>query len=121
VVLSDIAVFRPEPLCKRLTLLCTCMKAFDVRLNGKQLCIAGIGGDGSLNTMIDFTAGQGKQRLSLRVGGLAADTDELVTWSVMSLNVGDEITLRIIDADSVDPPRTRIRRDAKSNERDAEA
>lgn len=97
------------------------MKAFDVRLNGKQLCIAGIGGDGSLNTMIDYTVGQSGQRLSLRVGGLAADVDEFVTWSVMSLNVGDEITLRIIEVDSVDPPRTRIRRDAKPNERDAEA
>ena len=97
------------------------MRAFDVRLNGKQLCIAGIGGDGSLNAMIDYSAGQGKQRLSLRVGGLAADADEFVTWSAMSLNVGDEITLRIIEADSVDPPRTRIRRDAKPTERDAGA
>lgn len=83
------------------------MKAFDVRLNGKQICVAGIEGDGSLNTMIDYTAGQGGQRLSLRVGGLAAEAEEFMTWSVMPLNVGDEITLKIIEANSVDQPRTR--------------
>jgi len=48
------------------------MKAFDVRLNGKPVCVAGIDGDVVLNTMIDYTAGHCGQRLSLSVGGFAA-------------------------------------------------
>jgi hypothetical protein len=96
------------------------MKAFDVRLNGKELCVAGIDRDGSLSTMIDYTAGRGGQRLSLRVGGLAAEADEVMTWNVMSLSVGDEITVKIVEVDSVDPPRrTAMPRDANQDERDS--
>jgi hypothetical protein len=95
------------------------MKAFDVRLNGKQLYVAGIAGNGSLNTMIDYTAGRGGHRLSLRVGGLADDADEFVFWSVVPLSVGDEVTLKIVEADSVDPPQTRISRDFNQDDRNA--
>jgi hypothetical protein len=91
------------------------MRTFDVRLNGKQLCVAGIDGDGALNAMVDYTAGHGGQRLSLTVGGLGADADKFLTWSVISLNVGDEITLKIVEADSADSPQSRTPREAKQD------
>ena len=104
------------------TLPFTCMKAFDVRLNGKELCVAGIDGDGALNTMIDYTAGRGGQRLSLRVGGLATGADEFMTWCGMSLSVGDEITVKIVEVDAVDPPRrTPMPQDSNQDERGSES
>jgi len=89
------------------------MKAFEVRRNGKELCVAGIDVNGAVNAMIDYTAGRGGQRFSLRVGGLAAESDEFLTWSFTSLSVGDEITVKIVDVASVDPPqRTPMPREA---------
>jgi hypothetical protein len=36
------------------------MRAFEVYLNGKRLCTAGIGDDGVMNTMIDHVIGDGR-------------------------------------------------------------
>src|SRR5260370_39359023 len=52
------------------------MRAFQVYLNGKRLCVAGIGDDGVLNVMVDWVAGNGHADLFLRVGGLIGSTDE---------------------------------------------
>ena len=46
------------------------MRAFKVELNGKRLCVAGIGGDGVLSTMVDYIGNGRRKRLHLRVGGL---------------------------------------------------
>jgi|SRR5579862_6905397 len=92
------------------------MRAFKVELNGKRLCVAGIGGDGVLNTMVDYVVHQSSSRLHLRVGGLFSSTEEHATWRHRALKVGDRVTVTIIEADSVDKPRKRYRRDSKTAE-----
>jgi len=97
------------------------MKAFDVRLNGKKICVAGIGEDGVMNTMIDHVVGNGRDRLDHTVGGLLSPTDEHVTWKRLPLKVGDKVEVRIIEAAAVDSPEERFRRDSKQDERNSKA
>ena len=97
------------------------MKAFDVRLNGKKLCVAGIGEDGVMSTLIDHVVRNGHNGLDLTVGGLLSPTDEHVTWKRLPLKVGDKVEVRIIEAAAVDSPEERFRRDSKQDERNSKA
>lgn len=97
------------------------MHAFDLWLNGKKLCRAGLDGNSVTNTMIDSVVGPNGRRLHLRVGGLSTDASEFVTWRSMQLRVGDEIRLLIVEAEKADKPRTRIPRDPKQEERHEKA
>jgi len=93
------------------------MKAFDVRLNGKRLCVAGIGVDGYLGAKIDRLVGRQRNELYLEVGGFLSPTLEHVTWKHRSLKVGDKVEVRIIEAGAVDRPKERLPVDQKANER----
>jgi hypothetical protein len=97
------------------------MKAFDVRLNGNRLCVAGIGEDGVMTTVINHVIGHGHDELSLRVGGLLSPIEEHVTWKRLSLEVGDKVEVRIIEAEAIDRPKERFRGDSKQDERNSRA
>ncbi len=92
------------------------MRAFKVELNGKRLCVAGVGDDGVLNTMVDYVVDQRGSRLHLRVGGLLSPTEEHLTWRHLGLKLGDKVAVTIIESDSVDKPRKRYRLDSKAAE-----
>lgn len=88
------------------------MHAFEVYRNGKRLCVAGIGEDGVLNTIVNHVIGNGRNELFMSVGGLDCTTDEHLRWKEnFHLKVGDEIRIKIIEAKSVDRPRKRFARD----------
>jgi len=97
------------------------MRAFQVSLNGKRLCVAGIGQDGVLTGIVDHVARRGRNELSLHVGGLISPTEEHVTWRNVRLKVGDIVSLKIVEADSVDSPRSRYRSGSKQAERNQKA
>jgi|SRR5579863_2170887 len=82
------------------------MRAFEVHLNGKKLCVAGIGDDGVLTTIVSYAARQGVADVFLQVGGLrTSPTKEHVRWvDQKPLSVGDEIQIKFIEAPSVDTP-----------------
>jgi len=61
------------------------MKAFEVFLKGKRLCVAGVGDDGVLTTMIDHVVGNGRNEMYLRVGGLISATGEHVQFGLKLL------------------------------------
>ncbi|HEY1755824.1 MAG TPA: hypothetical protein VGG72_10540 [Bryobacteraceae bacterium] len=64
------------------------MRAFRVSLNGKRICVAGVGEHGVLNASVDYVGnGQGDGRLSLRVGGLSIPSEEHATWKRVDLKV----------------------------------
>jgi len=86
------------------------------KLNGKRLCVAGIGDDGVLNTMVDYVVDQSGSRLHLRVGGLSSPTEEHATWRTLALKVGDKVAVTIIETNSVDKPTKRYRLDSKAAE-----
>jgi hypothetical protein len=50
------------------------MRAFEVSLNGKKLCLAGIGDDGVLTAIVDWVTGRDRADLFLEVGGLVSPT-----------------------------------------------
>ena len=88
------------------------MRAFEVYRNGKRLCVAGIGENGVLTTIIGHLCKASRFDDYLQVGGLDSSTREHVTWmSHAKLRVGDEIRVRLIDIKSVDRPRERHRVD----------
>jgi hypothetical protein len=99
------------------------MKCFEVTINGKRVCTAGIGDDGVLTGILSFvkrkdspegTADaegiQDSESLELRVGGLenrAPGVSEHLKWLNQNLAVGDEIVIRIIEASQCDEPISR--------------
>jgi hypothetical protein len=89
------------------------MKAFLVRLNGKRVCKAGIGPHGVLNAIVNWVGGGSphtlKGELFLHVGGLDSRTDEHLRYAVPKLKVGDTVTVKIIEADRVDPEARRFK------------
>jgi hypothetical protein len=86
------------------------MRAFEVSLNGKKLCLAGIGDDGVLTTIVNWVTGEGIADLFLEVGGLVSFADEHVSWIKQKpLQVGDSIKVKIVEAKSVDNPTRRRR------------
>jgi hypothetical protein len=98
------------------------MRAFEVRRNGKRLCVAGIDGECVLNTIVNhITRGNGPPDLHLRVIGLISASDEHVIWRTTRLRVGDEITLKIVETNHVDRPRRRYRTDSKQSETNLKA
>jgi hypothetical protein len=90
------------------------MRAFKVYLNGKRLCVAGIGDDGVLTAIANWVSGgRYKADLFLEVGGLVSPTQEHVAWvRQKALRVGDEIRLTIVEAASVDVPIERYQTDS---------
>jgi hypothetical protein len=96
------------------------MRAFEVSLNGKRLCVAGIGDSGVLIAVIDYIVGQYRNEMRLDVSGLISPTHEYVTWNRRKVKVGDEVRIKIIEttaidrhATSIDLPKERVREDPK--------
>jgi hypothetical protein len=84
------------------------MRAFNVSLNGKNLCLAGVGERGVLSAVLSWVAGEQGEDLFMEVGGLA--NDEHVDWvKQQPLQVGDEIRVKIVEAGSADKPARRRR------------
>ena len=85
------------------------MRAFEVHLNGKRLCVAGIGDQGVLNALISLMLGQNRNEVRLEVGGLSLPFQEYLTWSKRKLRSGDEVRIRVCEANSIDRPKERIK------------
>lgn len=85
------------------------MRAFEVYLNDKKLCLAGIGDDGVLTAIVDGVTRKGKGSLSLSVAGFVSPISEHVTWVRQNLHVGDEITVKVVETSSTDKPTKKER------------
>ncbi len=96
------------------------MKCFEVTINGKKVCTAGIEDDGVLTAILCFTRRKNSsernaetqqlnysESLDLSVGGLAnrgREMKEHIEWFNQNLAVGDEIVIKIIEAPECDDP-----------------
>jgi hypothetical protein len=96
------------------------MRAFQISLNGKRICVAGVGAEGVLTTHIDYV-GQKGDDLRLAVNGLFAKTDEHAIWINSGLKVGDKVQVNVIETDLVDKPKKLYRPDSKTAERNQKA
>ncbi|HET8921524.1 MAG TPA: hypothetical protein VFN26_00860 [Candidatus Acidoferrum sp.] len=87
------------------------MRTFEVFLNEQRLCVAGITGDGVMSIILDSVTGPNRDELFLRVGGLQGSTKEHVRWQERELKVGDNVRIRVAEAESFDPPTRAFRSD----------
>lgn len=97
------------------------MLVFDVFLNGRKLCRAGVGPAGVLTAFVTWAASQRgatpsgrgsrpyRTKPVLQVGGLAEDTHR--NWCRRMLGTGDRVTIRVTRADAFDPPASEEPRD----------
>ena len=85
------------------------MICLDVYLNGEKLCRAGREDLVVLNAMLNWVIPHGElEEMNLEVGGLARhelDGNTHLRWTDdKNVSIGDEITLRFVDADTADKP-----------------
>jgi hypothetical protein len=102
------------------------MTVFDVFVNDRKLCRAGVGRDGVLNAIVSWVkltgeAARTARRLKapteetrLQVGGLSNDIHR--RWPEQMLKTGDRITVAVEAAKTFDPPVREKRRDPKLEE-----
>jgi hypothetical protein len=88
------------------------MRAFKVFLNGKKLCVAGIGDDGVLTACVGLATGKGPMELHLHVGGLISPSRESVIWvGQQPLHLGNKVQVQLVEVPSVNEPQKRERPD----------
>jgi hypothetical protein len=104
------------------------MIAFEVSLNGKRACVAGVEGFGVLSAILSWVRRHPEKRRQGRtaaeglivVGGLRSEASgpgEHLKWISRSLRVGDRVSIRVVDTLKVDVPATRHRDDPVTIER----
>jgi hypothetical protein len=80
------------------------MLAFEVLVNGKRLCIAGTGQMDVVSAAISW-ARREADTINFHVGGIAAgDQGEHLSWNTPTIGIGDEVTIRLVDANTSDGP-----------------
>ncbi len=92
------------------------MLAFEIHVNGKRICTAGIGEPGVLSAILNWVGSEprkGERKAdefaSIRVGGLISSTEEHVTWARRALRRGDKVVIRVVETERSDRPRQRDR------------
>jgi hypothetical protein len=101
------------------------MIAFEVRLNGERVCIAGAEDLAVLNTIVSASGRLGpktvparsndtKREVSYSIGGLTAradpEKDVHVRWkSLAPLKVGDLLQVKVVEVKKADRPKSRKR------------
>jgi hypothetical protein len=97
------------------------MIVFDVFLNKRKLCRAGVGADGVLNAIVSWVRLTGEaartarrlrkpaEEMRLHVGGLRDQTHQ--RWPERALKIGDTVTITVGSAQKFDRPQTHKRED----------
>ncbi len=84
------------------------MLAFEISVNGKQLCVVGTKANNVAAVAIDWVRSirDRPEMLSFHIGGIIAGTGdrEHFRFNTPDIKIGDEITVRLLDAESVDEP-----------------
>ena len=98
------------------------MRAFEIRLNGKRLCVAGMEyGD----LMFSLGCGEnkhGRGGIGLGMTGRTLD-NEVVRWQQLSLEMGTKVQVGIVEAKTVDKPEVlqKAPRDARNTRKPTSA
>ena len=85
------------------------MTAFEVHLNGRKTCTAGLGEAGVVVSNVTWWRGvaqkKTKEDLAFRVSGLISQTRTHVDWFNCRLAVGDEVKILVVEKSKVDRPK----------------
>ncbi len=85
------------------------MVAFEVSINGKRVCSAGIEADGVLDlTLVYSKRAETVPPIWFSLGALT-DEEHLdwITGRARVLKLGDTLEVRVVEAEAVDPPKGR--------------
>ncbi len=95
------------------------MPTFNVQVNGKKVCTAGLPGHGVLGAHVSSVRHKGSRKpptLSLHVGGLDSDTREHLVWhEALPLRVGDEVRIKVLTEGRTDRPSARKKPDPSAD------
>jgi hypothetical protein len=104
--------------------------AFEVYVNGKKRCTAGVGERGVLNAGVNWIrradetvrryGGSGREELTVEARGMVTSPNlprEHVQWLNSRLQMGDVITFKVIETEKVNKPRSRTPADPERIER----
>jgi hypothetical protein len=80
------------------------MKAFVIYVNGRQVCSIGLTPDNTRSVQFSWIGGP-EGEVFLHAGGI--DDRDHVDWEMPKLMVGDEVTVRVVESEDVDPPTRR--------------
>ena len=98
------------------------MIAFEISINGNKTTTAGIGEYGVLSAILSWVKrrADGSEEMTFDVGGLVSNDQrtENLRWLCENLNIGDEVTIRIVDIPEAEPA---IERHSRSAQEDIEA
>ena len=98
------------------------MVAFHVFVNGQRVCLAGIGEKGVMGIAVDWASNRGgdsnNPNLKLTVGGLNQETREFSHWNTPPIKLGDEVTIKIVEAATVDKESLRYAPDRDESNRE---
>lgn len=93
------------------------MIAFEVLVNDRSLCVAGVGDEGILHANVTHMARleENSVRTLLHVGGLA--NREHLRWldGFHALEIGDEVRIRVLESSSADPAVRRFPQEDRSD------
>ena len=96
------------------------MRTLEIVLNGRKLCNAGVGDSGVLTAIVTWRFREGERAKSSRrtqddlrldVGGLNDLAAEDIRWRNRPLRIGDEVRIRIGEAERATKPASRERSD----------
>ena len=103
------------------------MIAFEISIDGRRTCTAGVAASGVTSVVAsrvrrpsrDADSGEPigdrfEEELTLDVGGLTHDADGAsvhLSWLTQPLKPGQRITIAVVETEAADPPRQRNRED----------
>jgi hypothetical protein len=80
------------------------MKAFVIFVNGERVCSIGLTPNNTRSVQFSWIGGP-EGEVFLYAGGM--DDRHHVDWEMPDLEVGDEVTVKVIECDETDPPTRR--------------
>lgn len=76
-----------------------------VCVNGNRVCTAGVREDGMLTTQVRWAGvGGGERVFHMLIACIDHSTHEKFSWDTPPLSVGDEVVIKVIETDEIDPP-----------------
>ena len=79
------------------------MIAFEITINGQQRIVAATTPNKTLAVCLTWTSRDADQ-MRLNIGGITEEILKHFDWDVPEPKVGDEISIRIVEADEADQP-----------------
>jgi hypothetical protein len=82
------------------------MRAFEAFINGEKVATVGLR-DGLLNVGIEWASLRAGEGMHVAARGFDGPAEEHVYWRIVDLKPGDEVLIRAVEAEVVDPPAER--------------